>query len=260
VQKLTDGNHFYSPSSIFVAGYDVYVVGEDYVKYPCVATLWKNGVAQSLSDGKNASYANSVFVAGNDVYIAGQENDNAVLWINGKAQILAKGIMKYPASAESVFVLGKDVYVAGRDDGLATLWKNGKAQILAVRDGSISGAGSVFVSGNDVYVAGYEFRPIDFETKKYVYVATLWKNGKPQSLTDGTKDAKAYSVFVSGNDVYVAGSEKNAQGFDVATLWKNGIAQRLTTKVTKHGSSAHSVFVKDNDVYVVGNRRYSKTL
>jgi len=29
-------------------------------------------------------------------------------------------------------------------------------------------------------------------------------------------------------DVYVAGYERNASGYDVATLWKNGTAQKLT--------------------------------
>ena len=40
--------------------------------------------------------------------------------------------------------------------------------------------------GNDVYVAGVERG-----------VATLWKNGVEQNLTDGTSATNAYSVFVT---------------------------------------------------------------
>jgi len=95
----------------------------------------------------------------------------------------------------------------------------------------------------DVYVAGYNGN-----------FAKLWINGIPQYLTDGTYCARANCVFVSGNDVYVAGYEENSQGKLVATLWKNGNGQRLTNG--KEWAEANSVFVSGNDVYVAGNKRY----
>jgi len=82
------------------------------------------------------------------------------------------------------------------------------------------------------------------------YRATLWKNGIAQSLTDEKKDAKAFSVFVSGEDVYVAGYKRNTQEKRVATLWKNGIAQSLTDG--KRDTEALCVFVLGEDVYVAG--------
>ena len=103
-----------------------------------------------------------------------------------------------------------------------------------------------------VYVAGY----VKGEFGKSV--ATLWKNGVPQSLTDGKYNAGANSVCVSGNDVYVVGYERNAT-VSVAKLWKNGIAQNLTDGT--HAANAHSVCVSGSDVYVVGydnNRTVAK--
>ncbi|MDL2231726.1 hypothetical protein LJB85_03200 [Porphyromonadaceae bacterium OttesenSCG-928-L07] len=137
---------------------------------------------------------------------------------------------------------GPNVYAVGYEwdadaNNIATLWVNGKAQVL---DGTIdSWVQSVFVSGNDVYVAGHDGR-----------VATLWKNGVAQPLTDGTKYALPVSVFVSGNDVYTAGYEVNAGGKQVATLWKNNVPQSLTDGIRL--ANATSVFVSGNDVYVVG--------
>ncbi|MDR1841336.1 MAG: hypothetical protein LBQ86_05365 [Holophagales bacterium] len=84
----------------------------------------------------------------------------------------------------------------------------------------------------------------------YVAARSFWKKGALQHLGNGF----ANSVFVAGNDVYVAGHEPNAQGKDVATLWKNGKAQRLGDE----GSWANSVFVAGKDVYVAGNKTDAK--
>jgi len=78
--------------------------------------------------------------------------------------------------------------------------------------------------------------------------ATLWKNGVAQTLSSAGSDA--YSVFVSGGDVFIAGriySRGSDDGWR-ATLWKNGVAQTLSGD----DSSANSVFVSGGDVYVAG--------
>jgi len=217
---------------------DVYVAGH----IDNHAVLWKNGIAQVLGEGK----ANSVFVSGNDVYVAGYEEFplfNAILWKNGVPHVLGKG------RANSVFVSGNDVYVAGIQERDATLWKNGVALSLELW------GNSVYVSGNDVYVAGIQER-----------VATLWKNGEAKKLTGGeiqkTSNSDgvyhyttAHSVFVTGNDVYVAGEESYEDNrmenpICIAKLWKNGVAQNLTNESSY--AQANSVYVSNNNVYVVG--------
>ena len=86
----------------------------------------------------------------------------------------------------------------------------------------------------DVYVAG-------FEESGSGYVAKYWKNGQAVSLTDGTTDAAASSIYVSGNDVYVCGSIDGN-----AIYWKNG------NPVTLGDGDATSIAVSGNDVYVAG--------
>jgi hypothetical protein len=120
------------------------------------------------------------------------------------------------------------------------LWKN-DVVVFSSPWGSSFRVRSFFVSDNDdVYVVGYNNN--NYPTPS---VARLWINGVAQDLTDGTKPAEAYSVYVSGNDVYVAGYEGN-----VAMLWKNGVAQDLTDGTKP--ATANAVYVSGSDVYVVG--------
>ena len=85
-------------------------------------------------------------------------------------------------------------------------------------------------------------------------VATLWKNNISADFSDGTYNAYPTGMYVSGNDVYVAGSEAKARGgiFEVATIWKNGTAIYLSdTNNTSH-AYANAVFVSGTDVYAAG--------
>jgi hypothetical protein len=94
----------------------------------------------------------------------------------------------------------------------------------------------------EVYVAGYEKNG----TKD---VAKVWKNGVATSLANGSNDAQANSVFVSGTDVYAAGYEKKGEKF-VAKVWKNGVATTLTKG--PNDARANSVYVSGTNVYVAG--------
>lgn len=78
--------------------------------------------------------------------------------------------------------------------------------------------------------------------------AALWKNGERQDLRYGkrSKNLFANSIFVYGNDLYVAGRKTTEVGY-TALLWKNGKAQSL-----QGGNFAKSVFVVEEDIYVVG--------
>ncbi|WP_188753934.1 hypothetical protein [Parapedobacter defluvii] len=102
----------------------------------------------------------------------------------------------------------------------------------------------------DVYVAGEAF--IGGQ-----YVATVWKNGVATKLGSGADESTANAVFVSGNDVYVAGSEFNASAKRVAKLWKNGVATDLTDGT--NSANAFTIFISGSDVYVGGYEIMSGT-
>ena len=75
-------------------------------------------------------------------------------------------------------------------------------------------------------------------------VAKVWKNASELFvITGGSGDVKAYSVYVVGKDVYVAGEEG-----DTAKVWKNG---EELYKLTDNGE-AYSMVVYNGDVYVAG--------
>ncbi len=94
----------------------------------------------------------------------------------------------------------------------------------------------------DVYIAGYESNG----TRN---MAKLWKNGESINITDGTKDASALSVVVSGDDVFVAGYESNGNK-RVAKVWKNGVATLLTDG--SNDAVVYTLFVSGKEIYAGG--------
>ena len=277
--------HRFTPSinSVFVSDGDVIATGNRREQEYCCATVWKNGqmlYPLAETDGRdNYLQASSIFIFGNDVYVAGfvpaiieeggmpeRFTDIATLWKNGEPQYLGEGL------ASSVFVADGDVYVAGTEKKVyeqiskngksktviectAVLWKNGELLCHLPSIGHSSEAKSVFVSDGDIYVAGND-KVSAGKVKNHVRsTAILWKNGERQLLSDGELSGRRYcaealSVFVSGDDVYVAGFERDENITPIATLWKNGIAQRLS--VAEDHAEARSVFVQQDDVYVAG--------
>jgi hypothetical protein len=129
-----------------------------------------------------------------------------------------------------------NVYVAGMESvngkWMATYWKNGKAVHLG--EGY---AYSVFVSRKDVYVLAGD---------------TYWKNGKAVKFAGevGKAVVQSEAIFVSGEDVYVAGSVSTENG-EKATYWKNGNPITLTDGRTP--AHVFSLFVAGKDVYVAGD-------
>lgn len=183
-----------------------------------------------------------------NVYVAGYEHNGPVgsssthavakLWKNGIPVNLSDGSRStFPAS---VFVQGNDVFVCGNEENnnvpMAMYWKNGIPFKLS--PGIINTVAlSITVVGNDVYVAGFSMTMGGSH-------AMYWKNGNPVYLSYSTYGySSAYSIAVSGSDIYVAGQDDVGQ----AVYWKNG-----NPVVHSSDSRALSMVVEGNDVYLAG--------
>jgi hypothetical protein len=207
----------------------------------------------TAEDGSTQAYTVtlSVMQEGRVVYVAGGKiisgTSYVTIWKDGVETTLTNGA--YNASGSSVFVSDDAFYVAGYQSighKWATYWiENGIASATQELNETINDAyaNSIYVAeNNDVYVAGQENHGAEIG-----FIAKVWKNGVATALT--TKSGAANSVFVSGNDVYVAGWEETATGWN-AKVWKNGNATTLSPDDIK--SQAFAVFVSTGNVYVAG--------
>jgi hypothetical protein len=79
---------------------------------------------------------------------------------------------------------------------------------------------------------------------------TLIKNGPEIGGAYTTKTAEANAIFISGNDVYVAGYEAVPNSNSVAKYWKNGVPVTLSDGST--GTSLTGICVSGTDVYSCG--------
>ena len=233
--RLTRGNTWAVAMAVKVAGRDVYVAGSDEER----ATLWKNGQEIPLGPQGVRSWARALALSGTDVLAAGNawsSPDNtevAMLWRNGEAMPLTDGT--YPACATAITVAGADVHVAGYESNgrvkVAKIWKNGKA-LPPLSDGSRDAeAEAVAVEGATVIAAGHEAVGASLtdgggEDDVQMPVATVWKNGRPIRLADGTRFSWAHSVALAGTEIYAAGEElvssDPGQSTAHATLWRVG--------------------------------------
>lgn len=93
----------------------------------------------------------------------------------------------------------------------------------------------------DIYIAGFE------NNSGFTPIPKIWKNGTATSLPYNTSGgADANSVYVSGTDVYVAGSDSSSQ----PVIWKNGVPTILSTPGLQ--GEAFSIYISGADVYVAG--------
>ncbi len=233
---------------IWVAGQDLYIAGVKSAGGPRTIALYlKNGVETELSDGTTRVLVTAMFVDGTDVYVSGTEINleteelSAVYWKNTEKHILSPEL--YRTRANAIFVSDGQVYVAGDEEeettGLTTAvyWKSGTKQTLPKDSPSTyTSAYGLYVKGDQLYIAGNEYQ-----------TAKLWKLKTDGTLIDTdnlSQGLNANAVFVSGNDVYVAGRGTDEK----AHYWKNGIIQNLEG----NKGTANSIFVWNDEVHIAG--------
>jgi hypothetical protein len=228
---------------------DVFIAGSD----SNGATVWLNGIRTNFN--ATSSSGKSIFVNNSDVYVGGNFRNSSnnvfgAVWKNGVVTAFPQG-----TDVNQVIVENNDVYAVGSagyvdifnvQKSVAKCWKNGIEINPIPNQNTLSYFVGIAVKGSDVYTIGHIF----LGGAAGRDVATIWKNGNPTYLTNGTNDGYASGIFINGTDIYVCGTEQIGGAY-YPLLWKNNIKINLTTP-NLYGRM-QSVTVVNDTVYVVGN-------
>lgn len=254
-----------SARAIVVNNGDVHVVGVSRdANDKEIAAYWKNQkfvplpIKRDNAGNNQTSSASGIAVSNGNVYIFPYHPGHEVSYYylkNGLETNFSQTVYRTQVYDPINFVSGNDIYVAmnGHDAGY---WKNGVKVIL---DDKMKGqdrvqVSSIFVSGNDVYVSGYKTYASKSGDNTNKTMALYWKNGQEVILSTGSGrfgGRSASSIYVSGNDVYVAGfSQDENTSASRAVYWKNG--REIVLAEGSTFTQAVAIAVSENDVYVAG--------
>jgi len=255
---LVAGTESYNEPHMFVP-YSGSAPFMSYTKYGAIAMSWANGTQSYVSSPYAYSYdendtgetilpdyVSGIAVSGSDIYLAGGVTSFSVglsssmhftgYWKNGvfvdlpnkfTGTIPTDSTGYFAPKVNAIAVSGSDVYACGTEITelgetgdiynliyRATAWNNGVITYLGATS-DYSQAYGVYVSGSDVYVAGV-LAPGGSNSH-----AVYWKNGTAVAV-DNTVGSSAQSIFVAGNNIYVAGYSGGQ-----TVYWRNGKAYSL---------------------------------
>jgi len=191
-----------SARGIYVSNNDVYVCGSSLNDYNHdIATVWKNGnrlftFGDNVTSGGAGSSSYAVKVLGSTVYASHRGNLDTADIYKYTGSIL-RPCSYYIYSQDSYFSMGNsfdveanapnDIYWFGGNSDIARIFK-GNTEIYTFNDKAVT---DLAVKNGNVYLSGCEL-----ETG--VLKAKVWKNGEElYTLTDGTFDARAMSIFLA---------------------------------------------------------------
>jgi hypothetical protein len=247
------GPDFHFPHTVYATGYQRTKANAN-----SLIMIWKNSKGHYVDGYEGFGEGLGIAVVDTDVYVAGWNynsgaNETARYWKNDAETVLYYGSNRNMGNA--IAVNGSDIYVAGfrtvdiyNSQFVACYWKNGASTYLS-DPGAWGVANSIAVSGSDVYMAGCYTG-----LKQSDYVAfnwpCYWKNGKMETITPKHPIgySTANSIFISGNDIYVAWSE--LYGVSIPYIWKNGVSTMLTDGT--NDADVKSIFLVGKDVYAAG--------
>ncbi|MDY6934127.1 MAG: hypothetical protein SVZ03_07880 [Spirochaetota bacterium] len=237
---------------------------------PC---LWTNEGMIELDRGSRA-YASpqSIFVTENHVYLAGYSynggdsqragersdvsaclwRDDEILWVDENSHSVAY----------SVFVYGDKVYASGyycnaSSQYVACYWSLSNETVTrtdifagSIKSGLPTLAKSIYITDDIIHVAGNRS---DGSGRKACY----WKYNKYNEPLEEIElvmpeysDNFANSIYVSGNDVYIAANYRSSnRSTGLAGLWLNG-EQNSIIETLSHG--VKDIYVSANDVFICG--------
>ena len=252
---LSDGTYNVNGGGIAVSGTGVSIVanGLDLSQAsPYLGQLWQVGAANptqsTLASSANLVQLNGIAVSGTTTYVVGTLGSVATLWTLGGTPnpvVTSLSTSQAGSSANAVFLSGTDVYVAGLVDNLPTYWKNGQATTLALPASATSGSATgIAVAGTEVYVVGAVTGSAGSNS-----IATVWLDGTPTTLTDGTQMAYGNGIATDGTNIWVAGVNGMAP-----MVWggQDGPSLATSPTVLPGSGSANAVTLYGPDVYVAG--------
>jgi hypothetical protein len=196
--NLTDGTNSAQAELIYALGNDIYVAGVEFIGAQAVVKLWKNGTP-TIESSNGIVMGLSQY--NGEVYVTGYEYDNSsrtysieTAWDNG-VKVSVNRVGNSVVSSARFFSV-PNIYLASTGSfspyphNIALIINSGTSAEIKLTDGNYdAGATSVLVQDSVIYATGYESNGTN-EIAKY------WKGTVATSLTDGTNDAKAYSIFI----------------------------------------------------------------
>ncbi|WP_053003971.1 FKBP-type peptidyl-prolyl cis-trans isomerase N-terminal domain-containing protein [Sphingobacterium sp. Ag1] len=257
--------------SIVINNNDIYVAGNILdADGHSLAAYWKNEQFQPIPikidqyGNKQTSYLNGIDISNGNIFMfpyqPGTLNEY-YYFKNGQETNFPNEVPASVINDRVHFVSGNDVYVANATDE-AAYWKNGAKVTLdnTLHVPNSVQVSSIFVSGSDVYVSGFKSYASKGADNTNKQMAVYWKNGQEIILSTGTgryATRSTRSIFVSGNDVYVAGMSTDPNtGESMAVYWKNG--QEVVLAKGPTFTQALAIAVSGSDVYVAGENSNRK--
>lgn len=202
-----------------------------------------------ITSASDFTVLTSVYVTAN-VYESNGMTLDGLFWQDGVKTVLtgADGASSYMSN---VVVQGKNVYYARTysdpvKGSVAAYWKNGVMTNITDGDHDIQVRAICVSPQGDVYLVG-----------RYDDSGAFWKNGVVTLITDFTGSCNINCIAVSGNDVYLGGTDQVAvNGAIEAKYWKNGVGKALSdgteyasvTGIAVSGGNTHIVGVKGREV------------